>query len=107
MQHETREHGEHTIVGLSGHIDLQSSAQVREVLLQVVSTGRGVCVDLAAVEYIDSSGVAALVESFQKARSGGQDYVLVSVSDSAKRVLQLARLDKVFTMADSIDEATG
>lgn len=105
MQHETREHGEHTIVGFSGHIDLQSSSQVREVLLEVVKTGRGVFVDLKQVEYIDSSGVAALVESFQKARNGGQDYVLVSVSDSARRVLELARLDRVFTIKNSIDEA--
>lgn len=107
MQHETREHGEHTVVGLSGQIDLQSSSQVREVLLEVVATGRGVFVDLAQVEYIDSSRVAALVESFQKARSSGQDYVLVSVSESARRVLELARLDRVFTIADSIDEALG
>lgn len=107
MQHETREHGDFLIVGLSGQIDLQSSSEVREVLLAAVSDGKGVFVDLAMVEYIDSSGVAALVESFQKARNGGQDYTLVSVSESAMRVLQLARLDKVFTIVASIEEALG
>lgn len=106
MKHETREQGEHLIVAFSGDIDLQSSSEARTVLLEVVSRGQPVLVDLSGVEYIDSSGVASLVESFQKARKSGLDYVLVSVSDGARRVLELARLDKVFTIAASIEEAT-
>ncbi|MEQ8665756.1 MAG: STAS domain-containing protein [Rhodospirillales bacterium] len=106
MDHETREHGEHLIIAFSGDIDLQSSSQARTVLLDAVSRGQPLLVDLSGVEYIDSSGVASLVESFQKARKSGLDYVLVSVSDGARRVLELARLDKVFTIVSTIDEAT-
>lgn len=105
MQHETREHGEYLIVALSGDIDLQSSSSARSALLDAVGRGQSLLVDLSGVSYIDSSGVASLVESFQKARSCGQGYVLVSVSDSAKRVLELARLDKVFTIVATIEEA--
>ena len=61
--------------------------------------------DLSAVDYIDSSGVASLVESFQSARKKDQNYILVSVSEGALRVLQLARLDKVFTICNSIEDA--
>ncbi|MCG8512361.1 MAG: STAS domain-containing protein, partial [Rhodospirillales bacterium] len=60
-----------------------------------------------AVNYIDSSGVASLVESLQAARKAGLDFGLVSVSDAALRVLQLARLDKVFRIHATIDDALG
>jgi anti-sigma B factor antagonist len=61
-------------------------------------------VDLSGIGYIDSSGVASLVEGFQTARKGGHNLVLASVSDGALRVLKLARLDKVFTICDSIED---
>ena len=61
-------------------------------------------VDLSAVNYIDSSGVASLVESLQMARKKGTALVLVAVSEGAMRVLKLARLDKVFTICDTIDD---
>ena len=70
----------------------------------MVGKGQPIMVDLSEVGYIDSSGVASLVESFQAARKSGQDLVLISVSDGAKRVLELARLDKVFTIRDTLED---
>ena len=105
MQHEVREQGGATIVAFEGDVDLQSSPAARKILLECVDKGSTVLVDLSGVEYIDSSGVASLVESFQNARKKNQQYVLVSVSEGAMRVLQLARLDKVFTICDSVDDA--
>lgn len=107
MKHETREQGEALVVSFEGDVDLQSSPEARKVLLAAVDGSKPVLVDLSRVSYIDSSGVASLVESFQKARKSGLDYTLVAVSDSARRVLELARLDKVFTICDTIDEALG
>ena len=67
-----------------------------------MSRGRKVLVDLSGVDYIDSSGVASLVEAFKLAKTKRQELALTSVSASAMRVLQLARLDKVFTIHDSV-----
>ena len=104
MEHETRDEKGATVVAFRGDVDLQSSPEARKVLLEAVARGTGVLVDLSAVDYIDSSGVASLVESYQKARKQGQGYVLVSVSNGAFRVLELARLDKVFTICGTISE---
>ena len=57
-----------------------------------------VLVRMSAVTYIDSSGIASLVEAFQNARKTDKRFALVEVSDAAMRVLELARLDKVFTI---------
>jgi len=104
MEHETREEQGATVIAFQGDVDLQSSPEARKALLEAVGRGAGVLVDLSGVEYIDSSGVASLVESYQKARKQNQGYVLVSVSEGARRVLELARLDKVFTLCDTVSD---
>jgi len=104
MEHEIRDENGATVVAFRGDVDLQSSPEARKVLLEAVARGTGVLVDLSAVDYIDSSGVASLVESFQKARKQDQGYVLVAVSEGARRVLELARLDKVFTICGTISQ---
>jgi anti-sigma B factor antagonist len=104
MKHETRDHEGCTVVAFEGDIDLQSSPNARSALLDAVAGGKAVLVDLSGVSYIDSSGVASLVESFQSARKSGRAFALVSVSEGALRVLKLARLEKVFTICDSLDD---
>jgi len=107
MKHEIREEGGAVIVALEGDVDLQSSPDARKVLLECVGRKKPVLVDLSGVGYIDSSGVASLVESLQTARKSGSSLILVAVSEGALRVLQLARLDKVFTICDSIEDGLG
>lgn len=104
MEHEITERDGAVVVGFSGDVDLQSSPDARKVLLECVGRGMPVLVDLSKVNYIDSSGIASLVESLQTARKGGSNLLLVSVSEAALRVLELARLDKVFTICSSIEE---
>lgn len=102
MQHSVRKEGEATVVALLGDVDLEHSPKARELLLSTVGGSRKVLVDLSGVSYIDSSGVASLVEAFQLARKKGVSFALVSVNASARRVLQLARLDKVFTILETV-----
>ncbi len=107
MEHEIKEDDDAIIVAFSGDVDLERSPDARKILLECVGKHKPVLVDLSKVGYIDSSGVASLVESLQSARKVGSDLLLVAVSDGALRVLQLARLDKVFTICDSIEDGLG
>lgn len=104
MEHEIKEESGAIIVSFSGDVDLESSPDARKILLECVGKHKPVLVDLSKVGYIDSSGVASLVESLQSARKVGSDLLLVAVSDGALRVLQLARLDKVFTICETIED---
>jgi len=103
MEHEIREQGDVLIAVLSGDIDLEQAPTARKVLLECVGQGKSVLVDLSGVGYIDSSGVASLVEAYQAARKTKSGFALVSVSAGAMRVLELARLNKVFTIHDTIE----
>lgn len=105
MNYDVANHPNATLVALTGEIDLETSREARKVLLDAVGHGKPLLVDLAGVSYIDSSGVASLVEALQNAKKAGQTFGLVAVSESALRVLQLARLDKIFTIHATQDEA--
>ena len=105
MEHSIREEGGALIVSFKGDVDLEQSPKAREVLLECVKRGNKILVDLSGVSYIDSSGVASLVEAFQVAKKQGKGFALVSVNAAALRVLQLARLDKVFTIHETLADA--
>ncbi len=92
------------VVRLDGEIDLSKSPDARKLILKCLKKMNHVMVDLSAVDYIDSSGVASLVEGFQVARSNNLEFGLVGVSDAAMSVLKLARLDKVFEIYASLEE---
>jgi anti-sigma B factor antagonist len=104
MKHEVIKKQGASIVVLKGDVDLESSPAAREVLLKSVEGAGKVLVDLSSVTYIDSSGVASLVEALQAAKRNGGRLALVAASDPTRRVLELARLDKVFTMHTTVDE---
>lgn len=99
------EQGGASVVAISGEVDLSTSPQVREALLDCLKHAKPVVVDLSAVVYIDSSGVASLVEAFQNAKSKGQGFALAAISETPLRVLKLARLDQVFVIVDTVDDA--
>ena len=85
-----------TVVALSGEIDMGEAPKVRRALLDSIKKKRDILVDLALVTYIDSSGIAGLIEGLRAARKQKNDLALVSVSQCARRVLKLDRLHRVF-----------
>jgi len=93
------------VIHLEGNVDLEHSPDIRKVLLGAVDEGQSVLVDLSQVNYIDSSGIACLIEALQIARNHGADLGLISVSTQAMRVIELARLDMVFRIHDDLASA--
>lgn len=93
------------VVAISGEVDLSTSPRVREALLGCIKESKNVVVDLSGVAYIDSSGVASLVEAYQTAKSKKLGFALAQISETPLRVLKLARLDQVFIIHDTVDEA--
>jgi anti-sigma B factor antagonist len=105
MSEAVREVNGNLVVSLTGEIDLDRAPEARRLLLDCVKHSKDVLVDLSAVTYIDSSGIASLVEALQWAKRRGTDLCLVAVSPQALRVFELARLDKVFAIHPDLDAA--
>jgi anti-sigma B factor antagonist len=85
-----------TVLDVRGEVDLSWSQDIRRQVLDALSATPALAVVLNRVSYIDSSGIAALVEGFQQARARGLRFALVAPSPSVTSVLELARLDRVF-----------
>lgn len=103
MSYPVTAEGGYDVVRLSGDVDLSRSPEARRTILACLAQGHHTLVDLSTVSYIDSSGVATLVEGFQTARKRALRFGLIGVSAAALRVLELARLDKVFPIHASLD----
>jgi len=107
LQISTRQAGSAIVVDVVGDIDLYNSPEVRKTLLMALREKRAprVVVNLTAVKYIDSSGVASLVEGLKISRDLGSRFVLYGLSPAAREVLELSRLIKVFEVVDSEAQA--
>lgn len=101
IDHETL--ADRTVIYLRGEIDLESSPAVRQRLLDCLRESRDLVVEMSGVSYIDSSGIASLIEAFQTARNGDLNFALCHVGEPAMRVLQLARLDRIFPVLETVD----
>jgi anti-sigma B factor antagonist len=96
-----------TIFDISGDIDLSTSPDLRKPLLRELRELRTprVVLNLKAVRYIDSSGVASLVEGLKAARDVGARFILFGLNTTVREVLQLSKLVRIFEICESEDQA--
>ena len=107
MQISTRRMDKTTILDISGDIDLAHSSEVRRAVLiefREKHTPR-VILNLLEVNYIDSSGVASLVEGLKASRDVGSRLILFGLSPVAHEVLQLSKLLTIFEIYDTEEKA--
>jgi anti-sigma B factor antagonist len=101
----TREWDGHVVVALRGELDLADAASVAAALTEVVARAPQIIVDLAALEFIDSSGVAALAHGRRQARLAGGDLVLAGPRQQVLKVLVITRLADAFSIRASVAAA--
>ena len=107
MQISTRHLENTTILDITGDIDLANSPAVRKVLLTEIKEKQipRVIMNLQGVKYIDSSGIASLVEGLKASRDRRTRFILFGLSRSAREVLQLSRLLGLFEIYENEEEA--
>ncbi len=85
---------------------IDNRADVRQRVRAQLEQGRlTVIVDLSRTEYVDSAGLGTLVLLNKEARAAGGCLVLAGLSDHVRDLLRLVRLDEVFTIAATVEEA--
>jgi anti-sigma B factor antagonist len=96
-----------TILDITGDIDLAHSPAMRKALLQEIKEKRTpkVFLNLEKVRYIDSSGIASLVEGLKASRDQGSRLILYGLSKTVREVMELSRLQKIFEIHDSEAQA--
>jgi len=104
MSFDCSEHLHYKVLHLTGEVDLSNSSEVRKCLLDILNAGQSVIVDFSELDYIDSSGMATLVEGLNVANKNNLQLMITATNGAPKQVLELTRLDQVFTLVNSIDE---
>lgn len=87
--------GGHLVV-VRGEVDMESAPRLLHEIQHHVALGGRTVVDLAGVEYIDSAGIAVLVQGLKAAQRRGQEYALRVPSPQVTAVLELAQLQQFF-----------
>ena len=96
----------YVLVTPNEEIEVYNIAEIKESIFEIVERGNNKMVmNLENVEYIDSSGLGALVTLLKKLRSGNGKLVLVNPKSSVKQILGLTNLDKVFIIKNSMESA--
>ena len=94
------------VLTVSGEVDLGTAPRLRETLVGVVADGhKHVVVDLSATEFLDSTGLGALVAGFKRLRAHQGDMRLVCTTDRIRKVFELTRLDRVLPLFESVEDA--
>lgn len=86
------------IVNVNGDVDLENSDSLREQVSAALESNSAVSVNMSEVSYIDSSGIAALIESRQKAEEANKSFKIQKPSEAVISVLKMAKLDTFFVI---------
>lgn len=98
--------GSDAVVDARGEIDLHRSVEFQQEMLRVLDRRPGaLVVNLSRVPYMDSSGVASLVKVLSRARTQGIAMSLVELTPRVRSVFEITRLDSVFDIYTSEEEA--
>jgi len=97
--------GEHKIVAVSGEVDLYNVSELKKALFNITNGEfSSVIVDMSDVNYMDSSGIGALVAGQKKMRANNGKFALLNIHEDVLNILKLATLDKFFKIYEHEDD---
>ena len=105
MEVKIKDHGEHKILSINGEVDLYNVSELKKVLFSITDgTSSSVVVDMKNVNYMDSSGIGALVAGQKKMKAHSGKFALMNIHDDVLNILKLATLDKFFKIYETEDD---
>ena len=107
---EEHKQGSATVVAARGELDLRTSPELEARLIAAFDAGaKLVILDLRQIEFMDSTGLRAILGAHQRAHDTGCRFALVRGADQVERVLTLTGVRELLTVVDAPEEllATG
>jgi anti-sigma B factor antagonist len=95
-----------SVFPLQGEIDLHVSPAIAISLQEIIAKKPArLLVDLSRVTYLDSSGLAVLIDAMQKVKKYGGTFGIVGMQESVRSIFEIAKLDQVFRIFPSVEAA--
>jgi len=107
MRISIRDAGDAKVVEVDGDVDLGSSPDLRRTLFDALLHASKLAVNLAAIRYIDSSGIATLIEVLKDSQRRNKKFVLFGLSPAVQQVFHLTHVVRIFQIFQTEDEALG
>lgn len=106
MQFTVQQNPAYTHIAGSGRLNMVGAPQLREVVSEAVAGGSShVVLDLAGTEFMDSSGLGALIGCLKLARQAGGDLRIANVQPQVQTVLELTSMNRILTPYESVEAA--
>jgi anti-sigma B factor antagonist len=106
MELKIRKSGENYIIDVNGEMDLYNSYKLKELVMKMLEKKvERFIINLEAVDYIDSSGIGALIYICSTIKKMNLKLVITNIHGSVKRVIELTKLMGYFPIAPTIEEA--
>jgi anti-sigma B factor antagonist len=102
-----RDVGETKIVEVEGDVDLGTSPDLRRTLFETLLHAPKLALNLAAIRYIDSSGIATLLEVLRDSQRRDKEFVLYGLSPAVQQVFHLTHVARIFQVFGTEEEALG
>ncbi len=84
------------IVGFHGRLSAADAGKVSDELNRIMENGgRNISIDMADLDFVDSSGLSVLINTLKLTRSAGGDLVLVNVNPRVMALLELTRVNEI------------
>jgi anti-sigma B factor antagonist len=94
------------VLPLKGEIDLHVSPVITASLNAIIEKKPDrLVIDLSDVSYIDSAGLAALIQAMQKVEAYGGKFLLAGLQETVRSIFEISRLDQVFQVFPDVDTA--
>jgi anti-sigma B factor antagonist len=100
-----RESGAARVVDVGGDVDLGTSPNLRRTLFDLMGKTQRVALNLRGLRYIDSSGIATLIEVLRGAQQRKMDFVLFGLSPAVQDAFRLTHVNRIFQIFDTEEEA--
>lgn len=94
------------VLGVAGEVDLATAPTLRERLVALVADGhRRIVVDLTRTEFLDSTGLSALIAGLKRLRAHDGEMRLVSTTPRVRKVFEITHIDRVLPLYETVDAA--
>jgi anti-sigma B factor antagonist len=93
------------IVDVEGDVDLKGSPALRKVLFGALKDAPTVALNLTAIRYIDSSGIAVMLETLRESQRLNRQFVLFGMSPAVHDVFKLTHVIRIFQVAETEEQA--
>ena len=107
MKITVRDVGNAKVVEVAGDVDLGTSPALRSTLFEALPRAARVALNLAAIRYIDSSGIATLIEVLRDSQRMNKEFVLFGLSPAVLEVFRLTHVIRIFRVFQNEQDALG